>query len=107
MAIGDNFNIRSLTAFDWAQMADECGLNPRLVSRKLKQLAEKILKTWPTLKPQLIASGAETIRLSRLKPSFGSNASVAKAQRPIFRKLQKIFYEYSGTKLLELDSRLV
>ena len=59
MAIGDNFDIRSLTAFDWAQMAYECGLNLRLVSRELKQLAEKILKTWPMLKPRLAASGAE------------------------------------------------
>ena len=59
MAIGDNFDIRSLTAYDWAQMADECGLNPRLVSRELKQLAEKILKTWPTLKPQLTEQKAD------------------------------------------------
>jgi serine/threonine-protein kinase HipA len=59
MAIGDNFDIRSLTAYDWAQMAAECGLNPRLVSRELKQLAGKILKIWPTLKAQLTAKGAD------------------------------------------------
>ncbi len=59
MAIGDSFDIKSLSAYDWALMTDECGLNPRLVSRELKQLAEKILKTWPELKLQLIASGAD------------------------------------------------
>lgn len=59
MAIGDNLDIGSLTAYDWAQLADECGLNLRLVSREFKQLDEKILKTWPTLKPQLSAQGAD------------------------------------------------
>ena len=67
MAIGDNFDIRSLTAYDWAQMADECGLNPRLVSRELKQLAEKILKTWPALKPQLAANGADNDTLAAVE----------------------------------------
>ena len=59
MAIGDNFDIRSLTAYDWALMADECGLNPRLVSRELKQLVGKILKIWPTLKSQLTEQEAD------------------------------------------------
>ncbi|MEY4718978.1 MAG: hypothetical protein RL563_1596 [Pseudomonadota bacterium] len=71
MAIGDNFDIRSLTAYDWAQMADECGLNPRLVSRELKQLSEKILKTWPTLKPQLAASGADNDTLIAIEAILG------------------------------------
>jgi serine/threonine-protein kinase HipA len=36
MAIGDNFNPTALTAYDWALMAQECRLNPKLVSREKK-----------------------------------------------------------------------
>jgi serine/threonine-protein kinase HipA len=59
MAIGDNFNPTDLSAYDWALMAQECRLNPKLVSRELKQLANKISTVWPKLQEELIQSGAK------------------------------------------------
>ena len=59
MAIGDNFNPTDLSAYDWALMAQECRLNPKLVSRELKQLANKISAVWPKLQEELIQSGAK------------------------------------------------
>lgn len=67
MAIGDNFDARSLTPYDWAVMAIECGLNTRLVSRELKQLADKVLKIWPELKQNLIAVGADDVTLKAIE----------------------------------------
>ncbi|ASF48349.1 HipA domain-containing protein [Methylovulum psychrotolerans] len=58
MAIGDNFNPTTLTAYDWALMAYECQLNPKLVSRELKQLADNICSVWPRLQNDLLESGA-------------------------------------------------
>jgi serine/threonine-protein kinase HipA len=49
MAIGDNFDIRSIKAFDWAQMANENALQPRLVQRELQRIA----KLLPTLLPKV------------------------------------------------------
>jgi serine/threonine-protein kinase HipA len=89
MAIGDNFDIRSLTAYDWAQMAAECGLNPRLVSRELKQLAEKILKTWPTLKPQLAASGADNDTLITIEAILGQQCQRAQSTAADIPKIAK------------------
>ncbi len=59
MAIGDNFNPTALTSYDWALMAQECRLNPKLVSRELKQLADKICTVWPGLQDELLELGAE------------------------------------------------
>ena len=59
MAIGDNFNPTDLSAYDWALMAKECRLNPKLVSRELKQLANKISTVWPKLQENLLLSGAK------------------------------------------------
>lgn len=89
MAIGDNFDIRSLAAYDWAQMADECGLNPRLVSRELKQLAEKILKTWPTLKPQLAATGADNDTLSAIEAILGQQCKHVQSTAADIPKIAK------------------
>ncbi len=67
MAIGDNFDARSLTAYDWAMMAIECGLNTRLVGRELKQMADKVLKIGPELKQNLIAVGADDLTLKAIE----------------------------------------
>lgn len=59
MAIGDNFKSMDLSAYDWALMAHECQLNPKWVSRELRQLASKILTVWPKLQLELRHSGAD------------------------------------------------
>jgi len=59
MAIGDNFSPSALTAYDWALMAHECRLNPKLVSRELTYLADKICTVWPGLQDGLMELGAE------------------------------------------------
>jgi serine/threonine-protein kinase HipA len=70
MAIGDNFNPNTLTAYDWALMADECRLNPKLVSRELTQLAKKTIAIWPTLQQQLIKDGADAKTLNKMGEIF-------------------------------------
>lgn len=67
MAIGDKFDARSLTAYDWEMMAIECGLNTRLVGRELKQMADKVLKIWPELKQNLIAIVADDLTLKAIE----------------------------------------
>jgi len=70
MAVGDNFNPTALTAYDWAVMADECQLNPKLVSRELKQLADKIILVWPGLQHELVQNGAEKNTLKSIGEIF-------------------------------------
>lgn len=70
MAIGDNFNPTALTAYDWALMAQECRLNPKLVSRELKQLADKICTVWPGLQDELLELGAEPSVLEGISAIF-------------------------------------
>jgi len=70
MAVGDNFNPTALTAYDWAVMADECQLNPKLVCRELKQLADKIILVWPGLQHELVQNGAEKNTLKSIGEIF-------------------------------------
>ena len=70
MAIGDNFNPNTLTAYDWALMADECRLNPKLVRRELTQLAKKTIAIWPTLQQELIKDGADAETLNQMGEIF-------------------------------------
>ncbi len=70
MAIGDNFDATALSAYDWALLASGCSLNPRLVSRELKQLADKIVKVWPVLLQQLLQVGAERNTLDTMETIF-------------------------------------
>ncbi|MDX8128076.1 HipA domain-containing protein [Methylomonas sp. OY6] len=70
MAIGDNFDPVGLTAYDWAVMADTCRLNPKLVSRELKQLAERIPLVWPDLQRRLRENGADADILAAMGDIF-------------------------------------
>lgn len=77
MAIGDNFDVRSLTPYDWALMAAECGLNTRLVSRELKQMAVKILKIWPELKVHLATANADDFTLKAIEATLNQQCQHA------------------------------
>lgn len=70
MAIGDNFNPAALTAYDWALMAHECRLNPKLVSRELTHLADKICIVWSGLQDGLLELGAEPSVLTAIGGIF-------------------------------------
>ena len=93
MAIGDNFNPTTLTAYDWALMAQECRLNPKLVSRELKQLADKICTVWPGLQDELLELGSEPSVLEGIKGIFlqqcGNTLKIAAAIPKVSRDLLK------------------
>jgi serine/threonine-protein kinase HipA len=58
MAIGDNFNIDAIEAYDWAQMAHENRLQPRLVQRELQRLATLLPTLLPAVRERLARQGA-------------------------------------------------
>lgn len=89
MAIGDNFDAISFTAYDWALLASECRLNPRLVSRELKQLADKIVKVWPVLLQQLLPAGAEKNTLAAIETIFMQQCQRAQSIASEITKISK------------------
>ncbi|MDD5037470.1 MAG: hypothetical protein PHE55_22310, partial [Methylococcaceae bacterium] len=82
MAIGDNFNPLTLGAYDWALMARECRLNPRLVSRELKQMADKILDAWPKLSDELDQHGAHRPTLEGIGALLAQQCATARETAP-------------------------
>ena len=89
MAIGDNFDARTLTPYDWAVMGAECGLNARLVGRELKQLADKVLKIWPELKQNLFAAGANDTTLKSLEAVFSQQCTHVLSVAGLVPKISK------------------
>lgn len=49
MAIGDAFEEREITPFEWASFASGCGVQPRMLSQELVQLCARVLDELPAL----------------------------------------------------------
>ncbi|MEA1049037.1 HipA domain-containing protein [Lamprobacter modestohalophilus] len=49
MAIGDEFNISQVRAFDWAELTDQSGLQRRLVAREMRRITRALRKALPEL----------------------------------------------------------
>ncbi|MBU1653248.1 MAG: HipA domain-containing protein [Gammaproteobacteria bacterium] len=49
MAIGDEFDITKVRAYDWAEFALNCGLDRRLVAREMTRMAKRLRKVLPEL----------------------------------------------------------
>lgn len=50
MAIGDEFDITQVRAFDWADLAARCGLERRLAAREMTRIAKALRKALPSLR---------------------------------------------------------
>jgi serine/threonine-protein kinase HipA len=64
--IGDAFTSADLSAYEWANFAHECGLQPALVARELKQLAVSIRSELPAVRQHAIERGASVDVLERV-----------------------------------------
>jgi len=49
MAIGDEFDITQVRAYDWAELAVHCGLERRLVAREMTRMTKQLRKVLPEL----------------------------------------------------------
>jgi serine/threonine-protein kinase HipA len=49
MAIGDEFDISAIRAYDWAELAMVCGLERRLVAREMLRMTKGLRKALPSL----------------------------------------------------------
>jgi serine/threonine-protein kinase HipA len=49
MAIGDEFDITKIRAYDWAELAMHCGLERRLMAREMTRMAKHLRKVLPEL----------------------------------------------------------
>lgn len=59
MAIGDAFNESELSAYEWANFAFACGLNPKLVAQEMKKLITKIATVLPATIAEVLNEQAD------------------------------------------------
>lgn len=89
MAVGDNFDPRKISAYDWAQMAHENKLVPRLVASELRRLAKACLDVLPGLVQELENEGAERGMLLRVQEVVARQAAEAMRVAPRISKVDK------------------
>lgn len=89
MAVGDNFDPTRIGAFDWAQMAHDNNIAPRLVAGELQRLAKGCLDTLPGLVTQLEQEAAAPGMLSRVRDVIERQAAEAIRIAPMIAKVDK------------------
>lgn len=89
MAVGDNFDPLKISAYDWAQMAHENRLAPRLVASELRRMAKGCLDVLPRLVQALESEGAERVMLLRVQDVVARQAAEAMRIAPLISKVGK------------------
>jgi len=87
MAIGDNFDPTKITAYDWAQLAHENNLKPRLVANELKRLANACLQALPKLTVALTQEGADVSMMARISDVVETQCNAALGVAPQITKV--------------------
>lgn len=77
MAVGDNFDPRSVRAYDWALMAHECKVAPKLVVNVLTVLASQCLKQLPNIRRQVLEQGGDARMVERISEVVHSQCTAA------------------------------
>ncbi len=70
MAIGDAFTSEQLCPYEWANFATGCGLKFNLVSKILKDEAQKILSVIDEVKREVIDEGADVQTIERVEATI-------------------------------------
>lgn len=89
MAVGDNFDPIAVGAFDWARMAHDNGLAPRLVASELGRMAKRSLDALPGLVQALENEGAERAMLLRVRDVVARQAAQAMRVAPLVPKVDR------------------
>jgi serine/threonine-protein kinase HipA len=66
MAIGDEFDISKVRAFDWAELAEKCGLERRLVAREIRRMTKALRKVLPDLQAWSGYTDAERLLVGKI-----------------------------------------
>lgn len=83
MAIGDEFVPQKVRAFDWATLASQCALPPRLVTRELATLARASLDQLDGVSATVREEGGDADTLERIGQVIRQQAALALQAAPL------------------------
>jgi serine/threonine-protein kinase HipA len=66
MAVGDNFNPRTVKAYDWALFSHECKMPARLVAKTLKTVATDCQKRLQTIANEVKKQGGDDAMVDKV-----------------------------------------
>ena len=75
MSIGDAFRQEELSPFEWAVMAERCGLPKAQVGQELRRLAGSINKQLPAVVADCVSQGADRAVLERIRAGIEACAN--------------------------------
>jgi serine/threonine-protein kinase HipA len=82
MAIGDTFRQEELSPFDWAVMAERCGLPKAQVGNELRRLAALVHQQLPAVVEHCISQAADPDVLGRIQAGIKACAQAQQALAP-------------------------
>jgi serine/threonine-protein kinase HipA len=82
MSIGDAFRQEELSPFEWAVMAERCGLPKAQVGQELRRLAGNINKQLPAVVADCVSQGADRAVLERIQAGIEACANEQLAIAP-------------------------
>lgn len=80
MAIGDEFEISHIRAYDWAEFADTCNLDRRLVVREILRMTRALRKALPTLQEWEGYSESERVVINEIAEFTLAQAALLEQQ---------------------------
>jgi serine/threonine-protein kinase HipA len=92
LAIGDNFDPTTISAYDWAQLAHENDLVPRLVAQEITRLAKSCLNVLPKLTLDLERQEADPAMLARVRDVVERQAAEALRVAPMIREVDPALF---------------
>ncbi len=99
-AIGDSFSTTDIRAFDWALMAHECRLPPRIVAQEVNALATKILRVSEKseLKSQLVKNSDDYQNIdhktiNKIRDYIEIQCQKAQQQAPLIKSIPKTSFD--------------
>lgn len=93
MAIGDNFDPRTVKAYDWAQMSYESDLSPRLVASELRRMATMMQLALPKVIAELSMEGASKPMMDRVASVVTTQCETALFAAPEVPKVDRSLFE--------------
>ncbi len=86
MSIGGNFDRDTLTSENWKKFAEDCGLNPALVVRRLEELSSEIVENSKSLRQEVAGSLADTPLLDIVIEDIAKRASLWAESKPALKR---------------------
>lgn len=87
MGIGEAFELDDLTPFEWASLAQRCEIAPKLMSRRIADLCDRLPRVLASLRPSLVQDGVAPDVIDGMAERLSRRCAAVAPQAPEIPKV--------------------